>query len=198
MHSVNRRAFSIGFLSGVLTLAIVTVFALFGIYFYWNDAAGNTTVFVSQPVTKNSENNQVQLYFPLEKFLAWSSTPSLQLALIQNQVRVRIFRQPFASLPIQVTIDILGVPNVWHGFFMLKNVKGYVDHIPIPANLLFTAIAAEGGKYGVRVNETRDTLFIDRTFGAYRLTGYDETSKDLIITMPVSTVLKAAQNQTTL
>ncbi len=195
---MTRRAFYLGFTSGVLSLFIVTVLSLFGMYWYWNDHASQTAVFVSQPTPSSGASNQVQLYFPLEKFLSWSSTSSLQLALIQNQVRVRIFRQPFASLPIRLTIDILGSPSVWHGFFMLKKVKGYVDHIPIPANILFTAIAAEGGKYDVHVNEKRDTLYIDRTFGSYRLSGYDETSKDLIISMPVSTVLKAAQNQTTL
>jgi hypothetical protein len=193
-----RRVFLIGFLTGVMALIVVLVVTSVSLYWYWNDTAKTAAVYVSSPVSKNSGANQVQLYFPLEKFLVFSSTANLQLTMISNQVRVRMFRQPFSALPVTLTIDILGVPNVWHGFFMLKKVKGYVDHIPIPTDILFTAIAAEGGKYDVRVNSQRDTLFIDRTFGAYRLTGYDTLSKDLIISMPVSTVLKAAREQTTL
>ena len=193
-----RRVFFIGFLTGVMALIVVLAVTSVGFYWYWNDTAKTAAVYVSAPVPKHNGANQVQLYFPLEKFLVWSSTANLQLTMISNQVRVRMLRQPFSALPVTLTIDILGVPNVWHGFFMLKKVKGYVDHIPIPTGILFTAIAAEGGKYDVRVNSQRDTLFIDRTFGTYRLTGYDALSKDLIISMPVSTVLKAAREQTTL
>lgn len=195
---MNRRGFWVGFLSGALTLLVSVFVTAYGFYRYWNDNAKNAAVFVSQPMSGSNSGNQVQLYFPLEKFLAMSSMPSLQLSLIQNQVRVRIYRQPFSALPLKLTVDIMGVPHVKNGFFMLKHVVGYVDHIPIPSTILFAAIASEGGKYGVRVNEQRDTFYIDRTFGSYRLTGYDATSKDLIISMPVSTVLKAARNQTTL
>ena len=193
-----RRVYLAGFFSGMVAFATAAVLTAFGFYWRFNDTANNAAVFAAQPVAKGSAANQVQLYFPLERFLAWSSTSDLQLALIQNQVRVRLYRQPLSSVPLHLTIDILGVPSVSNGFFMLKKVKGFIDHIPIPAGILFSAIAAEGGKYGVRVNQSRDTLFIDRTFGAYRLAGYDITTKDLIITMPVSTVLKAARNETPL
>ncbi len=193
-----RRGFYAGFFSGVASVIVVVAIAGAGLYRYFNQTANNAAVFATAPVTKGNETNQVQIYFPLEKFLTFSSTADLQLALIKNQVRVRIERQPLPNVPLWLTVDILGVPSVQNGFFTLKKVQGYLDHIPIPAHILLTAIAAEGGKYGVRVNQSRDTLFIDRTFGSYRLVGYDPTTKDLVISMPVNAVLKAAKGQTVL
>lgn len=167
-----------------------------GTYLYFNQSANNAAIFAQITTPKDNGSNQVELYFPLEKFLALRSTPDLRLQLVRDQVHVRLMRKPFSALPLTLTVDILGTPTVWQGYFMLKKVSGYVDHIPIPESILFSAIAAEGGRYGVRVNAARDTLFIDHTNDTYRLIGYDTNSHDLIIAMPVSTVLKAARDQT--
>lgn len=133
------------------------------------------------------------MYFPLERFLAWRSTPSLRLSLAGDVVHVRFALHPFSAMGFHVPVDIHGIPEVSRGLFRLSHVGGSVGNIPLPTALLLDAIAVEGAKYGVRVNPQDDRLAIDRSFGQYQLVGYDVMTRDLVISIPVSSVEDAAR-----
>ncbi|PWI57051.1 hypothetical protein [Sulfoacidibacillus thermotolerans] len=193
----KRRIFTAGILTGIaLTLVMFSLFIV-GAMHYLQQKADQTSVFAIAP-DQQPKDNRVQLYFPLEKFLAWRSTAQLQLGMINDRVVIHLMVHPFTQIPLQFAVSIFGTPNVYHGYFMLSQVHGTVDGVPLPTSWLLTAIADEGAKYGVHVNDKKDTLYIEKTFGAYRLVGYDMQTKDLIISLPVQTVEHAAQGQVTL
>ncbi len=192
-----RMNFIAGILTGILIVVIgIGLFAV-GAVRYLQQKAEQTSVFAVAP-NQGSNNNRVQLYFPLEKFLVWRSSSQLQLGMVGDQVSIHLMVHPLTQLPVDFSVSIQGIPDVYRGFFMLSRVHGSIDGLPVPTPWLLTAIADEGVKYGVHVNKSKDTLYIEKTFGAYRLVGYDAQSKDLIISLPVQTVEHAARGQVAL
>ncbi len=187
-------AFTSGILIGVLATMVVLFFAAVGALNYMKDQAANSATFAMLP-DKASGENRVELYFPLERFLSWRSTHQILLGMTGDRVHAQIVSQIIPQLHFNVSIDIFGTPGVSNGYFSLTNLAGYVDHIPVPRTLLLGAIASDGEKYGVHVNSARDSLLIEKNFGSYKLVGYDDLSRDLVISLPVSAVEKAARGQ---
>lgn len=193
-----RLSFWGGFIAG-LTAAVASAGILtLGAISYVRDRAATAAI----PATRLSPafvaGGRVQLYFPLERFLTWRSTPQIQFDMIGDQVHIRLSVQPLQAFPWRVPVDIYGVPGVARGYFELTQVRGRVDHLPVPTGMLLDAIAIEGLKYGVHVNASKDELFVEKTFGPYRLVGYDVLARDLIISLPVRTVENAARGQASL
>ncbi|MHB1682799.1 MAG: hypothetical protein ACYCYO_08240 [Bacilli bacterium] len=189
-----RLYFGIGFATGILTTAVLLVALAAGAFSYMRDQAAHSASYAMAP-DATAPGTRVELYFPLEKFLAWRSTQRVGLAMKGEDVHVHLLVKPFTQLPVQIAVDIYGKPGVYHGYFTLSHVSGTVNRIPVPKTLLLTAIASDGNQYGVHVNNQRDTLYIERTFGAYRLVGYDPASRDLVISLPVQVVERAARGQ---
>lgn len=189
-----RLYFGFGFAAGILATAALLVGLAAGAFTYMRDQAAHSASFAMAP-DATAPGNRVELYFPLEKFLAWRSTQKVNLAMSGEDVHVHLLAKPFSQFPLQIAIDIYGRPSVNHGYFTLSDVTGTVDHVPVPKTLLLTAIASDGTQYGVHVNDQRDALYIERTFGAYRLVGYDPASRDLVISLPVQVVERAARGQ---
>ncbi|KUO96867.1 hypothetical protein [Ferroacidibacillus organovorans] len=186
-----------GFVRGVIlgVAATLGTLALCVVLFarYLETAGQQAAVPVNTPPV--SSTNRVELYFPLERFLAWRSTPQLQMDMRGKDVHVHVNVHPIASLLLTLSVDIYGLPNVVNGQFVLRSVHGSIDHIPIPTSLLLGAIAREGSAYGVYTNTKQDELAIDKTFGTSRLVGFDHPANDLIISVPVSAVLRAAHGE---
>lgn len=189
--------FAVGMLSGVLATLGCAAAGGYAAYRYLNAQAAQNAVFVGSPAP-SAGGGQVQMYFPLERFLAWRSTSTLRLGMQGNRVAVSLATVVIPQLNLNVNVDIFGDPSVWRHDFTLTHVAGFVDHIPVPTRLLLAAIAAKGGRYGVHVNDGRDSLYIVRNTGQYELVGYDAATRDLIISLPVQTVLRAADNRTPL
>lgn len=193
-HEASRLR---GFVKGVILGATGTLVALSlcVVLFarYLETASQQTTIAVNTPQVNSS--NRVELYFPLERFLAWRSTPNLQMDMRGQDVHVHVNVHPITSLGITLSVDIYGQPNVVNGQFVLRSVHGSIDHIPIPTSLLLGAIAREGSTYGVYTNTKQDELAIAKTFGTSRLVGFDHPANDLIISVPVSAVLRAAHGE---
>ncbi len=196
--AAGKRRFGLVFAAGMLSGVLVTLGCAaaggYAAYRYLNAQAAQNAVFANSPAPSTG-GGQVQMYFPLERFLAWRSTPALQLGMRGNRVFVSLSTAVVPSLHFNVRVEIFGDPTVWRHDFTLTHVTGYVDHIPLPAKLLLTAIAAKGSQYGVHVNNARDSLYIVRNTGQYELVGYDAATRDLIISLPVQTVLRAADNR---
>ncbi len=197
MHRQRHRpryTFVLGLLSGfVLTIGLIFVSAI-GALSYVQKHEQQSAVYAVTPDGSNT-GNRVQLYFPLERFLAWRSTSELKLSMQGDTVHVRLSALIIPAFQFHVAVDIAGVPDVTHGYFTLQNVHGSVDSIPVPTNLLLGAIAMDGVKYGIHVNDTKDTLYVEKTFGSYQLAGYDQATRDLVISLPIQAVEQAARGQ---
>lgn len=197
-QGVQRRRAGVAFVGGMFAGVLVTlgcaVAGGYAAYRYLNAQAAQNAVFANSPPS-TARGGQVQMYFPLERFLAWRSTPALQLGMQNNRVSVALSTVVIPPFNLHVHVTILGDPSVWRHDFTLTHVSGYVDRIPIPTGVLLAAIAAKGAQYGVHVNEAHDTLYIIRNTGQYELVGYDAATRDLIISLPVQTVLRAADNR---
>ncbi|MHB1627464.1 MAG: hypothetical protein ACYCVB_03665 [Bacilli bacterium] len=189
-----RLYFGLGFAAGIVATAVLLVALAAGALTYLRDQAAHSASFAMAPAA-TAPGNRVELYFPLEKFLAWRSTQRVGLAMSGEEVHIHLLAKPFSQCPVQVSVDIYGTPGVYHGYFTLGHVRGAVDHIPVPKTLLLSAIASDGNQYGVHVNAKRDAIYIERTFGAYQLVGYDPASRDLVISLPVQVVERAARGQ---
>lgn len=189
------------FISGVLCGAVATLAILSGtglvLAGYLRAQAQTSAEFAAGPVERN-DSGAVELYFPLERFLAWRSTPALQLDMAGDRVHVHMVASIFPPLGLAADLDILGVPSVRRDDFMLSRVVGFVDHIPVPTRLLLGAIALEGERYGVHVDSASDSLIIRKTTGSIRLVGYDRETRDLVISLPASAVIRAAGDRTLL
>ncbi|MCY0875034.1 MAG: hypothetical protein OWT28_01945 [Firmicutes bacterium] len=195
--SSKRRTawpFWAGLGTGVVATVVILAGGLYGTLSYMTSRADQSVVFASNPATTKADN-RVQMYFPLERFLAWRSTTSTQMSMQGDRVRVDLSAKPFASLGITLGVAIYGTPAVIHGDFALQNVSGYVDNIPLPKSLVLGAIAADGERYGVHVNDARDTLYVIKNLGDYRLIAYDAKARDLVLSLPVATVEAAAKHQ---
>lgn len=195
--STIKKSFVAGLFTGILIVLVTLVLFAVGTLRYLEQKAQQTSVFAVAP-DQGSNNSRVQLYFPLDKFLSWRSSSKLQLGMVGNEVSIHLNVHPFTQFPVQVAVSIQGVPNVYHGYFMLSQVHGSVDGLPVPTPWLLTAISDEGAQYGVHVSSHKDALYIEKTFGEYRLVGYDAQSQDLIISLPVQTVEHAARGQVAL
>ena len=197
-RGVQKRRAGVAFVAGMVAGVLVTLGCAaaggYVAYRYFNAQAAQSAVFAGSSPS-SAGGGQVQMYFPLERFLAWRSTPTLQLGMQNNRVSVALSTVVIPPLNLNVHVEILGDPSVWRHDFTLTHVTGYVDHIPIPTRLLLAAIAAKGAQYGVHVNDARDSLYIVRNTGQYELVGYDAATRDLIISLPVQTVLRAADNR---
>lgn len=186
------RAFLSGLFAGVFGTLLLLFLAGSGVVLYVQRAARMAAIPALAPAPAPA-GSRVEMYFPLERFLAWRSTPSLRLSLAGDVVQVRFALHPFSTLRFHVPVEIHGTPEVERGLFRLAHVGGSVGNIPLPTGVLLDAMAAEGAKYGVRVNANEDELAIDRSFGQYRLVGYDAMTRDLVISIPVSSVEDAAR-----
>ncbi len=190
----QKGIFALGVFTGFLLTVAIFFGAVIGALTYVEHQGQNNAVFaVTKDTTDNT--NRVQLYFPLERFLQWRSTPQLALSMKGDTVHVRLSAQVVPQFHFRVAVDIAGVPSVSNGYFTLQNVSGAVDHIPVPTTLLLGAIAMDGAHYGIQVNDAKDTLYVEKTFGSYRLAGYDAATRDLIISLPIQTVEQAARGQ---
>lgn len=183
-----------GLATGAIATLVVGAGALYGTLSYMTSRADQSAVFASSPASATLDN-RVQMYFPLERFLTWRSTAATQMSMQGDQVRVELTEQPFASIGIHLDVAIYGTPAVIRGDFALQNVSGSVDNIPLPRSLVLGAIAADGERYGVHVNAARDTLYVIKKLGDYRLIGYDAKARDLVLSLPVSAVEAAARHQ---
>ncbi len=189
-----RHAFTLGLISGfVLTTGLIFISAISALSYVQQQGQKSATYAVT-PDLSNS-GNRVQLYFPLERFLAWRSTSELKLFMQGDTVHVRLAALIIPAFQFHVAVDIAGIPSVTHGYFTLQNVHGSVDAIPVPTNLLLGAIAMDGAKYGIHVNDAKDTLYVEKTFGSYQLAGYDQATRDLVISLPIQAVEQAARGQ---
>ena len=193
----RRTAFWLGLLCGFTAAAALICGAALGAAAYLGGQAADSAAFAAAaPLT--AADNQVELYFPLERFLAWRSTPKLQLDMVKNRVHAHMEVVLLPALRLRVGLDLFGEPGVAGDYFALTHVVGFVDHIPVPRDLLLGAIAVAGARYGVHVNSARDSLLIERNTGAYHLVGYDKGTRDLIISLPASAILRAAGGRTPL
>ncbi len=194
-HRGRRRAgaFAIGVATGVVGTVLLAGSAAVVAYAHLREQARSTAVFANMPATVDKES-RVLLYFPLQRFLSWRSRPKLQLELIGQDVRIQTTTDLIPLFGFTVQVDVVGRPNVVRGHFVLTGVHGYVDYVPMPKALILAAVAREGVKMGVTVDEQRDLVSVDRSFGAYRLISYDARGQDLVISVPVRDVLQAAQD----
>ncbi|MCY0869439.1 MAG: hypothetical protein OWT27_02485 [Firmicutes bacterium] len=193
-HKRRRRAvpFALGVAVGAVGTLLVAGSTAFIAYAHLRQQARTAAVFanIPPPVTKES---RVLLYFPLQRFLAWRSRPHLELELVGQDVRIQTTTDLIPLFGLTVQVDVVGRPAVERGHFILTQVHGYVDYVPVPKPLILAAVAREGVKLGVTVDEARDLVSVDRSFGAYRLIAYDARGQDLVISVPVRDVLQAAQ-----
>lgn len=179
---------------GVILCAVSGLLTLVGISNFLATDAAQSSVYATSPLATDGAD-RVQMYFPLENFLTWRSTGTLHMNMTGNTVHVHLTARPFPALGLTVSVDILGQPYVTHGDFALRDVTGFIDHIALPKSFVLGAIAADGQHYGVHVSEARDSLFVVKSLGDYRLIGYDANTRDLILSLPVQSVERAARNQ---
>lgn len=197
VHFQISRWFFFGFTVGIIATVAILLVGTIGTLQFMAEKANNSAIFANAPVQANG-NNEVQLYFPLERFLVWRSTPVIQLGMIHDEVHAQVTSEILPQIHFRVSVDIFGKPSITDGYFSLSHVYGYVDHFPVPQSILLGAIATDGEKYGIHVNAVTDSLFIEKNFGSYRLLGYDALSRDLVISIPVSAVEHAARGQSIL
>jgi len=188
-----RRHFWLGLCTGVVCTVTVLTVGLLGSLRYMASQADQSVEFAHTPAVLAADN-RVEMYFPLERFLTWRSTASITMNMQNQLVHVHLNTDPFPALHLTLGFDIYGKPGVVHGDFALSQVAGYVDHIPLPRALVLGAIAADGARFGVRVNAKRDTLYVIKSLGDYRLIGYDQSTGDLVLSLPVQAVERAARS----
>jgi len=187
-------AFWLGLFAGFAATITLGAATVYGVARYMAAQTDQSAVFASSPATTTTDN-RVQMYFPLERFLTWRSTTSTEMSMQGDQVRVQFYARPFPAIGLTFGVDIYGTPAVIHGDFALRNVSGYLDHIPLPKSLVLGAIASGAQQYGVHVNAAHDTLYVVKKLGDYRLIGYDAKAHDLVLSLPVSAVEEAAGHQ---
>jgi len=179
---------------GILFSAVGLLLTLIGAANFFAKDAAQSSVYATSPMVTDGAD-RVQMYFPLENFLTWRSTSTLHMNMTGNEVHVHLTARPFPALGLTFSVDILGRPYVTHGDFALRDVTGFIDQIALPQSFVLGVIAADGQHYGVHVSEAHDSLFVVKSLGDYRLIGYDANTRDLILSLPVQSVERAARNQ---